>query len=520
MSIHCYFGDFSSHTQELRMLDSFLNQLQLDWATENKWIYIIYNAIWDGQEIDMVCFTEHAIVVADFKNYTGKLGGKENGPWTMLTPSDEMIEVKGGNQLNPFVQIRKNKYVVMEWLNAQQFFSQDNLGFISGAIFFTELIEVNLALSNSVQKWLHVSDIPHASELFSHIHSPQIALTEVEVLALIERLNVTPHEWKHQAPQEIRYQPFKHPVQEDPLNTLTYVTATHDLTQEIEATKPVFVTQVILPLVMALVLSFVISGLYRQGAFNGVQDFMLQAVWQAFSKPKNHTTDVEDAEPETTQLVTQATQSKLKQAKLDQQTVSESPASNKVQSIKSDQAAHKALPISELSQFINADSKQNTIFGFVLGQSRYAEVSQQLTELKNVQANSFEGTVIASAINPKQILINGPAIEFERLKQVHFFFDQQHVLSAVRFSLNSAFEDQYKDTFYAQTQTLKRLKFEKLKGEVPHVGDMYATFKRKQDYVHVVQYHMGGFQVHVTFMTPSVYQKHIVVQELQASALF
>ncbi|WP_162368834.1 nuclease-related domain-containing protein [Acinetobacter cumulans] len=118
------------------MLDSFLNQLQLDWATENKWIYIIYNAIWDGQEIDMVCFTEHAIVVADFKNYTGKLGGKENGPWTMLTPSDEMIEVKGGNQLNPFVQIRKNKYVVMEWLNAQQFFSQDNLGFISGAIFF------------------------------------------------------------------------------------------------------------------------------------------------------------------------------------------------------------------------------------------------------------------------------------------------------------------------------------------------------------------------------------------------
>ncbi len=73
---------------------------------------------------------------------------------------------------------------------------------------------------------------------------------------------------------------------------MTYVTATHDLTREIEATKPVFVTQVILPLVMALVLSFVISGLYGGGAVNGVQDFMLQAVWQAFSKPKNQTTDV------------------------------------------------------------------------------------------------------------------------------------------------------------------------------------------------------------------------------------
>ncbi len=57
MSIHCYFGDFScAYAGGWNVAVLFLNQLQLDWATENKWIYIIYNAIWDGQEIDMVCF--------------------------------------------------------------------------------------------------------------------------------------------------------------------------------------------------------------------------------------------------------------------------------------------------------------------------------------------------------------------------------------------------------------------------------------------------------------------------------
>lgn len=205
MSINCFFGDYTSHANEQRMLDQLLSQLHAYWGQQHSWIYLIYNAMWNGQEIDLVCITEHAIIVIDLKNYSGALTGQENGEWLMdiqstdsainqmpvsavqhadthitaiQNPATSSIVVKGGGQINPFVQIRKNRYAVMDWLNQNKRLSQENIGHMAGLIVFSEIRALQLQLSYSVKQWFHVTDLAHISHSLANIRSDEIHITE------------------------------------------------------------------------------------------------------------------------------------------------------------------------------------------------------------------------------------------------------------------------------------------------------------------------------------------------------
>ncbi|WP_228262368.1 MULTISPECIES: nuclease-related domain-containing protein [Acinetobacter] len=81
MTIHAYYGDISHLKNEQKMFDDLLTQLKLHWGNSEDWIYLFYNTMWSGQEIDVIAFTKEAIVVIDLKNYSGNLVGSENGEW-------------------------------------------------------------------------------------------------------------------------------------------------------------------------------------------------------------------------------------------------------------------------------------------------------------------------------------------------------------------------------------------------------------------------------------------------------
>ena len=66
--------------------------------------------MWEGAEVDLVCILPTAVMVADFKNYRGRLTGSENGPWLI-----DGVTVKGGAKLNPYVQLRDNRTSVRNW---------------------------------------------------------------------------------------------------------------------------------------------------------------------------------------------------------------------------------------------------------------------------------------------------------------------------------------------------------------------------------------------------------------------
>lgn len=207
--IHCYFGDYSSHKNEVTMLNRFLSQLQLDWNEPEEWIYVIFNAMWNGEEIDLVCFTPHAIIVADLKNYDGHLSGGENGHWEINTGT-ESIEVKGGGQINPYVQIRKNKFSVIDWIKNNNFFGNSQVDHVTAMLIFNELETCKIDMPPKVQRWLQVSDIPHSSGDLSKLHNPQIQLDESEVQALIQKMKLQPYQWQAGKITDIRFHPFQH----------------------------------------------------------------------------------------------------------------------------------------------------------------------------------------------------------------------------------------------------------------------------------------------------------------------
>lgn len=209
MPIKCFFGDYSSHENEKKMLDNFLSQLvPVYGGDQDPWIYVVYNALWSGQEVDMVCFTQNSIVVADFKNYSGSLKGQENGEWVMNNASGEGIIVKGGGQISPFIQIRKNRYAVMELLKSEKLLVNDNIGHMSGLILFTELHQIELKLSHGVSQWFYVSDIPHIDQHLPSYGSKEINITLSEANDIIEILNLKEYQWTPSPPITAQYDPF------------------------------------------------------------------------------------------------------------------------------------------------------------------------------------------------------------------------------------------------------------------------------------------------------------------------
>lgn len=202
MTIHAYYGDISHLKNEQRMFEDLLTQLKLHWEYSEDWIYLFYNTMWSGQEIDVIAFTKEAIIVIDLKNYSGELHGTENGEWSI----NNLIQVKGGSQINPFVQIRKNKFAVLNWFKSSGLFSNQNLGFISGCIIFNELSSKQLDLSQVAKKWFFVTDIPNSTDTLSKIQSNGISISDTDIQYLINIMKLKEYSWnKNNQPRDINF---------------------------------------------------------------------------------------------------------------------------------------------------------------------------------------------------------------------------------------------------------------------------------------------------------------------------
>lgn len=198
--IYCFYGNQADHAHEERMLQNFLSQLQLDWDGPEKWIYIVYNAMWNGQDVDFVCFSPFSIIVGDFKSYTGALTAGENGPWKLLNHNNELIEVKGGNQFNPYRQLRNNKFSLLNFLSNEPAFSRCELGHIGAVTVFTALTDVEDQLSEKTRKWMGITDIAHCSAYFAAKKSAGIRLEQQWVSELMGKMNLMPYEWQPKPP--------------------------------------------------------------------------------------------------------------------------------------------------------------------------------------------------------------------------------------------------------------------------------------------------------------------------------
>lgn len=189
MTMHVY-GERASRTHENQMLRVFLNQLESRWATSTDWIYVIANAMWDGAEIDLACILPSAILVADFKKHSGRLTGTENGPWHA-----DGVQVKGGRKVNPYQQLRDNKFSVLNWIASKALLTGRGLGHISAAALFSAYIDDQLELPPKARSWFYTADLANCVALLDDLSSPQLQIAREEAQEIVSKLGVEPIDW-------------------------------------------------------------------------------------------------------------------------------------------------------------------------------------------------------------------------------------------------------------------------------------------------------------------------------------
>lgn len=183
--IETYIGEKPLHTHENTGLEDFLVRLEPIWGSSVETITVIANALWNNAEIDLVCILPRAILVADFKNYSGQIEIAENGPWKA-----ESGYVKGGAKDNPFVQIRDNKRALINWFEYHQLLASCNLGHITGAIIFTQPVTISGDLGPKNHAWFYVTDLDHCAAEIAARSSPQLLIKPQQMQEIVSRAGV------------------------------------------------------------------------------------------------------------------------------------------------------------------------------------------------------------------------------------------------------------------------------------------------------------------------------------------
>jgi len=190
MPVKAFLNSRFTTTHENQIFDELIIKLNQRYADSEELVMLIGNFYCEGNEIDAMIVKHDSISVIDFKNYGGKIEFSENDKWKA-----DGTEIKGGNKRNPYIQIRTNKFAVLDFFkNNKGVFeegNQINFGHISGIVLFHQsILFENKILPPRISSWFHVCDIEKVSQLIYQITSREINLTEKEVLNIARAFKV------------------------------------------------------------------------------------------------------------------------------------------------------------------------------------------------------------------------------------------------------------------------------------------------------------------------------------------
>lgn len=166
-------------THENRIFDALLGRLEEVWGNSEDIVLLLGNFHCQGSEIDAAILKKDSITVIDFKDYGGIIKFSENGKWLADT-----VGIRGGNKPNPYIQIRHNKFALLESLKRISFPSgnQPNLGHISGLVLFHKSITFeDNQLPPNIERWFHIVDLDNIIERLSQITSREISLSNQDL---------------------------------------------------------------------------------------------------------------------------------------------------------------------------------------------------------------------------------------------------------------------------------------------------------------------------------------------------
>ncbi len=182
------------HTHERQLFDEFCNKLYSNFHQSPDLYLCIGNLHVEGRELDAVLIKQDAISVIEFKNYGGALTFHENGDWPITVIQDgnaNTISVRGGANENPYQQVRRNKFALLNTLNLFGNFQNTNLGHISGIVLFSKNIEFDpYSISDRIASWFHITDLAHSIQKINQITSTGINFTNQEIRGFQQLFNL------------------------------------------------------------------------------------------------------------------------------------------------------------------------------------------------------------------------------------------------------------------------------------------------------------------------------------------
>ncbi|MEG4011750.1 MULTISPECIES: NERD domain-containing protein [unclassified Microcoleus] len=200
MTVQVYRTHAYGTTHENRIFDALANELKRVWADSDDLIILLGNFYCDGSEIDAAVMKRNSITVIEFKDYGGNITFSENGLWLAGE-----VQVRGGSKPNPFIQVRDNKFALLNSLKRISFSSdrQPNLGYISGLVLFHKPITFDEEqLPPNIERWFHVVDFAGTIQRLSQITSREINLSYQDLAKIVQHFSIpdyVPPGWGNKA---------------------------------------------------------------------------------------------------------------------------------------------------------------------------------------------------------------------------------------------------------------------------------------------------------------------------------
>lgn len=183
-------GQQFEHTHENRIFDELYDVLATHCAaTQQEWT-LFGNFHIGNRELDALIIKQNALIVIDFKNFTGKLSISEDGPWLIEDSTDgQRVQVKGGASVNPLVQLKHNKWALAEFMKHVS--QQCNWRHIAATVLFHGEIDFDSQeIPGHCKPWLHISDMNRIVRTLESIVSREIYITPKDVEYIVSRLGL------------------------------------------------------------------------------------------------------------------------------------------------------------------------------------------------------------------------------------------------------------------------------------------------------------------------------------------
>ena len=196
MALKAFRGTPFEHTHENRAFNELFDLLDEHCSVSGQDWYLLGNFYVGSRELDAMVIKPNAVIILDFKEFSGKLQFSEDGPW--LIEDEETgsnVQVKGGASVNPLRQLRINKGAMLDFLsrNFTNLNATCNWRHAAALVAFQGPIEFDQRqLPGSVKPWFHISDMARIVRDLDAIVSREIFLSRENMERLTAQLGIDP----------------------------------------------------------------------------------------------------------------------------------------------------------------------------------------------------------------------------------------------------------------------------------------------------------------------------------------